>query len=97
MPEGKQVKNRVHVDLTPVADGWQEEVDRLSELGAVLVRDVDERPDEAHWLMRDPEGNGFSCVWHREVKRGVAEPSLRAWRGIRWSRMGRSDCSTGSA
>jgi hypothetical protein len=43
---------------------WQDEVRRLAGLGATLVRYVDERPDEAHWIMQDPEGNEFCCVWH---------------------------------
>ena len=67
IPEGKKVKNRVHVDITPVDGEWQDEVDRLAGLGGVLVRYVDERADEAHWIMRDPEGNEFRCVWHRPI------------------------------
>lgn len=67
VPEGKRVKNRVHVDVTQVEGGWRDEVDRLVGLGAVLVRCVDERPDEAHRLRQDPEGNEFCCVRHREV------------------------------
>ena len=67
VPEEKVVKNRVHLDVTQVDGAWQDEVDRLSGLGASLVRYVDERPDEAHWIMLDPEGNEFCCVWHRPV------------------------------
>ena len=67
VPEGKVVKNRVHVDTTEVDGVWQDEVDRLERLSATLVRYVDERPDEAHWIMHDPEGNEFCCVWHRKT------------------------------
>jgi len=65
VPEGKTVKNRVHLDLIPVDGAWHDEVKRLEDLGAALVRYVDEQPEEAHWLMHDPEGNEFCCVWLR--------------------------------
>ncbi len=58
VPEGKAVKNRVHLDLTP-AEGMEAEVDRLMGLGARRVRVVEE---EGVWtVMQDPEGNEF-CV-----------------------------------
>ena len=60
VPEGKTVKNRLHLDL--VADGCTqaEEVERLIGLGA---RRVDVGQDSAvTWVvMADPEGNEF-CV-----------------------------------
>jgi len=66
VPEGKSVKNRVHLDIrtAPGAAGDErlqrlaEEVRRLSELAAEQVRVVDEMGE--HWIvMRDPEGNEF--------------------------------------
>jgi hypothetical protein len=54
VPEGKVVKNRVHLDLA--ADEPAAEVARLVELGAVAVHEYE------GWVqMSDPEGNEF-CV-----------------------------------
>jgi Glyoxalase-like domain len=62
VPEGKTVKNRLHIDLAPPPDGDQEaEVRRLENLGASRV-DVGQDPDKVTWVvMADPEGNEF-CV-----------------------------------
>jgi hypothetical protein len=58
VPEGKTVKNRLHLDLTP-ATSRAEEVERLAGLGATVVADFTEH---GRWtLMTDPEGNEF-CV-----------------------------------
>ena len=62
VPEGKVVKNRVHLDLMPDTS-MEEEVARLSELGATVVRVFEE--DEMRWtVMQDPEGNEL-CVQSR--------------------------------
>ncbi len=59
VPEGKVVKNRVHLDL--VADSSLEgEVERLGELGA-SVRNWAEEGGGIWCVMVDPEGNEF-CV-----------------------------------
>ena len=62
VPEGKAVKNRLHIDLAPPADGDQAaEVRRLQALGARLA-DVGQDPEADTWVvMADPEGNEF-CV-----------------------------------
>jgi catechol 2,3-dioxygenase-like lactoylglutathione lyase family enzyme len=62
VPEGKVVKNRLHIDLAPSPDAGQEaEVRRLESLGARRV-DVGQNPDKVSWVvMADPEGNEF-CV-----------------------------------
>ena len=58
VPEGKTVKNRVHVDLS--ATDRPAEVDRLVALGAVRRSEHDEWG--AVWtVLEDPEGNEF-CV-----------------------------------
>ena len=58
VPEGKQVKNRVHVDLQ--APDREKEVKRLLKLGATRVADIDE--DGQQWTtLADVEGNEF-CV-----------------------------------
>ena len=61
VPEGKAVKNRLHIDLSPTDRTRNEEVDRLLALGATLIDDR-RNPDGSGWaVMTDPEGNEF-CV-----------------------------------
>lgn len=61
MPEGKTVKNRMHLDLSPTARTRDEELTRLLGIGATLVDDQ-RRPDGSGWVvMADLEGNEF-CV-----------------------------------
>ena len=69
VPEGKVVKNRVHLDLRPRTT-MQEEVDRLTALGARVLRVVGENPSDRFTVMQDPEGNEF-CV---EVGPGDGHP-----------------------
>jgi len=60
VPEGKSVKNRLHLDISPVDRGRDEEVRRLLALGA---RMVDVGQGEADWeVMADPEGNEFCLL-----------------------------------
>jgi hypothetical protein len=59
VPETKTMKNRLHVDVTPIGLGQADEVARLMELGARTV-DVGQR-DRPWIVMADPEGNEF-CV-----------------------------------
>ncbi len=59
VPEGKTVKNRLHLDLRSSAS-MAEEVERVKALGATEVRYVEEHG--SFWtVMLDPEGNEF-CV-----------------------------------
>ena len=61
VPDQKEVKNRVHLDLRPADRTREEEVDRLIGLGATLYEDH-RRPDGSGWItLLDPEGNEF-CV-----------------------------------
>jgi catechol 2,3-dioxygenase-like lactoylglutathione lyase family enzyme len=64
VPDAKQVKNRVHLDLAPqdAAPGTREaELERITGLGATLVDDQ-RRPDGNGWVvLADPEGNEF-CI-----------------------------------
>ena len=61
VPEAKQVKNRLHIELAPRADDDQEaEVSRLLGLGATRA-DVGQGGDESWVVLADPEGNEF-CV-----------------------------------
>jgi hypothetical protein len=59
VPEGKTVKNRLHLDLRPPRS-MAEEVERVKALGATEFRFVEE--GGSFWtVMLDPEGNEF-CV-----------------------------------
>jgi catechol 2,3-dioxygenase-like lactoylglutathione lyase family enzyme len=68
VPEPKAAKNRVHLDLnvggplgTPLDErkaAVDREAKRMIDLGAEVVREVEERGE--YWVvMRDPEGNEF--------------------------------------
>jgi hypothetical protein len=67
VPEGKTLKNRLHIDLAPSPDAGQEaEVRRLATLGARRVQ-VGQDPDQVSWVvMADPEGNEFCVLSARE-------------------------------
>jgi catechol 2,3-dioxygenase-like lactoylglutathione lyase family enzyme len=59
VPEGKTVKNRLHLDVNPADREQDEEVRRLLDLGA---RPVDVGQGDQSWVvLADPEGNEF-CV-----------------------------------
>lgn len=59
VPEGKVVKNRLHVDVNPTDREQGEEVRRLLDLGA---RRADIGQGQVSWVvLEDPEGNEF-CV-----------------------------------
>ena len=58
VPEGKTVKNRLHIDLAP--DDRDAEVDRLIGLGATRA-DIGQESDVSWVVLADPEGNEF-CV-----------------------------------
>jgi predicted enzyme related to lactoylglutathione lyase len=61
VPEAKQVKNRLHLDLAPhLEDDRDAEIERLVTLGARVV-DVGQREDSTWTVLADPEGNEF-CV-----------------------------------
>jgi hypothetical protein len=60
VPEGKTVKNRVHLDINVGKDHIDAKVAELTALGARELYKVDE-PGAFHTTMADPEGNEF-CV-----------------------------------
>ncbi len=75
MPEPKQVKNRVRLDLVPLERRRDEEVDRLLGVGARVVADK-RRPDGAGWVvLADPEGNEF-CIERSDVERAPSVEQL---------------------
>lgn len=59
LPEGKAVKNRLHVDIHSEPGGLDTLVARLDELGATRVSEFDKGPAGHWWMMLDPEGNEF--------------------------------------
>lgn len=64
VPEGKTVKNRLHIDVSPVGCDQDAEVARVLGLGA---RRVDVGQGEQTWVvLADPEGNEF-CVLRQRV------------------------------
>jgi predicted enzyme related to lactoylglutathione lyase len=71
VPEGKSVKNRLHLDLRADGSSMAEEVERLIGLGATRV-DVGQSSDVTWTVLADPEGNEF-CVLSRSVQQIEAE------------------------
>jgi predicted enzyme related to lactoylglutathione lyase len=66
VPEGKTVKNRLHLDVSPTDRTRDKEVDRVIQLGATLVDDR-RNPDGSGWaVMTDPEGNEYCVVRSQE-------------------------------
>lgn len=63
VPEAKSIKNRIHLDLRPVAGTRDEELDRLLSLGATQVDDYRGKYGAGSgWVvLADPEGNEF-CI-----------------------------------
>ena len=60
VPEDKVVKNRMHLDLSPIDRSRDEEVERLLALGAGRA-EVGQTGEESWVVLADPEGNEF-CV-----------------------------------
>jgi predicted enzyme related to lactoylglutathione lyase len=60
VPEGKTVKNRMHLDL--ITTDFDAEVGRLTGLGATKLNEV-KKENGAHWAtLADPEGNEFDVI-----------------------------------
>ncbi|HHU09110.1 MAG TPA: VOC family protein [Intrasporangiaceae bacterium] len=67
VPEGKTVKNRLHIDLAPhSSEDRDAEIQSLLDRGATLV-DVGQ-DDSATWtVLADPEGNEFCVLSARQL------------------------------
>jgi predicted enzyme related to lactoylglutathione lyase len=64
VPEDKAVKNRLHIDLSPVGCEQEDELERLLGLGA---RRIDIGQGETTWVvLSDPEDNEF-CLLRTRV------------------------------
>jgi predicted enzyme related to lactoylglutathione lyase len=59
VPEGKVVKNRIHLDIVPSDGDQAAEVARLEKLGARILDDRRELVPGGWVVMSDPEGNEF--------------------------------------
>jgi predicted enzyme related to lactoylglutathione lyase len=71
VPESKTAKNRIHVDMVPTDRSRDEEVARLSALGASVIADH-RTADGLGWVvMTDPEGNEF-CIERSDAERAGA-------------------------
>lgn len=70
VPEAKQVKNRMHLDLTPTDCTRDEQVAALLAIGATQVADFRQPDGSGFVVLADPEGNEF-CVERSERERKV--------------------------
>jgi hypothetical protein len=68
VPDPRQVKNRVHLDLVPIDRTRDEEIQRVLGIGGTEL--VDRRnPDGSGWMVvADPEGNEF-CILRSDAER----------------------------
>ena len=67
VPEGKTVKNRIHIDLAPhTSDDRAAEIARLVAVGASRV-DVGQDDDVTWDVLADPEGNEFCVLSSRDT------------------------------
>jgi hypothetical protein len=68
VPEGKDAKNRLHLDVMPTDCRRDEQIEKLLALGASLASDM-RNPDGTGWaVLTDPEGNEF-CVERSAAER----------------------------
>ena len=63
VPEGKRIKNRLHIDVNPTDRAQDEEIARLTGLGATVLSD--NRPEFGWVTLADPEGNEFDVLADR--------------------------------
>ncbi len=61
VPEGKTVKNRLHLDLRPIQDDPEKQIETLLARGATFLHRGQEGPATKWATLADPEGNEF-CV-----------------------------------
>jgi catechol 2,3-dioxygenase-like lactoylglutathione lyase family enzyme len=71
VPEGKQVKNRVHLDLEPTDRARDDEIERVVALGAKPLHDFRTENGSGWLVLADPEGNEF-CILRSQAERDQA-------------------------
>ena len=80
VPERKSLKNRIHLDLEP-GQPRDEEVERISAPGAVIVEDR-RKPNGRGWVVfADPAGNEF-CVEGSTDERAVGRTREHRSQGL---------------
>ena len=71
VPDAKQLRNRVHLDLQAVDNRRDDELERALAMGATLVEDH-RKPDGSGWpVLADPEGNEF-CILRSDEERAAS-------------------------
>jgi len=75
--DGKQVKNRLHVDLNPGDGTLAAELERLTALGATILARHNRGSDLGWVVLADPEGNEF-CVESSDAEVAAFEERLDA-------------------
>jgi len=73
VPETKQVKNRLHLELRADRSNFVAEIERLERLGARRV-DIGQGPNVTSVVFADPEGNEF-CPLRRTVQEVLKQMS----------------------
>ncbi len=75
VPEGKTAKNRIHFDLWPTSTKRDEQIERASGLGAVVLDDR-RQADGTGWVVyADPDGNEF-CIGRSAAERAAKQPTV---------------------
>jgi hypothetical protein len=77
VPEGKQVKNRLHFDLRPRTGPRDEEVARVLGLGATQVADHRNQDGTGWVVLADPEGNEF-CILRSAAEVAATQAATQA-------------------
>lgn len=72
VPEGKSVKNRLHLDLRPTDRSREEEVERVVALGAAVLDDRRTTDGRGWVVLADPEGNEF-CILRSDAEVAAQE------------------------
>src|SRR5699024_7972791 len=75
VPEGKSIKNRLHLDLRADGSSTEDELQRLLNLGA-RRGDVGQGPEVSWVVLADPAGNEF-CLLSRTVQEMSREETSR--------------------
>lgn len=68
VPDAKQIKNRLHLDLQPAEGTRDQELARLLALGAQEIADRRQTDGTGWVVLGDPEGNEF-CILRSDAER----------------------------
>ena len=73
VPDDRQVKNRIHLDLVPVDRRRDDEINRVLALGAHELADLRNSDGTGWMVLADPEGNEF-CILRSDEERTNSSP-----------------------